>query len=132
MESGLFSFPGTPRTVLCKFFQQGCCKVGEDCDFLHPGINGPIRPSRFTSRFSSPPPPDQPRTVGRVESPLKDIGDDDNWETPAAVSGITEERRSDSFEHPPSSPSDPHPNPKIEAPRMIPISEHSDPDRMDS
>lgn len=84
--------------MLCKFYQQGHCKVGEDCDFLHPGINGPSRPSRFTSRFSSPP-PSTGRTggVGRVNSPLKDNSGDDNWEVSSEMRDEVKPER-----HPPT------------------------------
>jgi len=102
--------------VLCKFYQQGHCKVGEDCDFLHPGINGPSRPSRFTTRFSSPPPSGhQSRTGGRVNSPLKD---DDNWESPKDEP--FKFNRDDKFDRPPPSSPTSDEGPSSERPKVIP------------
>ncbi|XP_063223348.1 serine/threonine-protein phosphatase 1 regulatory subunit 10-like isoform X2 [Bacillus rossius redtenbacheri] len=32
---------GNPRPSLCKHFRSGYCRTGDDCPFLHPGVNGP-------------------------------------------------------------------------------------------
>lgn len=40
------------KNIICKFFQNGRCKNGNNCDFIHPGVQNQSRPA-FTSSTDS-------------------------------------------------------------------------------